>query len=237
MWLREIFSDIKILWRSCADQQCSRNLHLCHWVPQMSKILLHQCLRKWVLPYFNTLPHDSVYIFHPLLRDPFPYLLMHYWYAKITPWFQGSLAMQIHIHKSIIILYQNMNTLDMVCDIVWTHETFHGRRQEESVILKSIDGQSYVKVHLFFKVSISNTTYDITFIQDYSAVPSSMLSEDDGNTGFHCLMLEGLLTSMKLISPEDFVCAAFIVKMDDNCINCYLLNNLVDNDMYFQLGQ
>ena len=99
MWLREIFSDIKILWRSCADQQCSRNLHLCHWVPQMSKILLHQCLRKWVLPYFNTLPHDSVYIFHPLLRDPFPYLLMHYQYAKITPWFQGSLAMCQNLNR------------------------------------------------------------------------------------------------------------------------------------------
>ncbi len=105
------------------------------------------------------------------------------------------------------------------------------------VILKSIEGQSYVKVHLLFKVSISNTTYDIAFIQDYSAVPSSMLSEDDGNTGFHCLMLEDLPTSMRFISPEEFVCAAFIVKMDDNCINCYLLNNLVDNDMYFQLGQ
>src|SRR5260370_37595955 len=147
--------------------------------------------------------------------------------------------MQIHIHKSVIIPYQNMNTHDMVCDIdiVQTHETFHGRRQEELVILKSIEGQSYVKVHLLFKVSISNTTYDITFIQDYSAVPPSILSEDDGDTRFCCLMLEDLPTSMRFILPEEFIHAAFIVKMDDNHINCYLLNDLVDNNMYFRLSQ
>jgi len=101
----------------------------------------------------------------------------------------------------------------------------------ELVILKSIEGQLYAKVHILFKVSISNTTYDITFIQDYSAVPSSMLSEDDGDTRFCCLMLEDLPTSTRFISPEEFV------KMDDNHINCYLLNDLVDNNMYFQLGQ
>ena len=105
------------------------------------------------------------------------------------------------------------------------------------VILKSIEGQSYAKIHLLFKISISNTTYDIAFIQDYSAVPSSMLSEDDGDTRFHCLMLEDLPTSTRFISPEEFICAAFIVKTDDNHINCYLLNDLVDNDMYFWLGQ
>src|SRR5260370_20086087 len=145
--------------------------------------------------------------------------------------------MQIHIHKSIIIPYQNMNTLDMACDIIQTHDAFHGRRQEELAILKSIEGQSYAKVHLLFKVSISNTPYDIAFIQDYSAVPPSMLSEDDSDTRFHCLMLEDLPTSMRFISPEEFVHAAFFVKMDDNHINCYLLNDLVDNNMYFQLGQ
>ena len=101
MWLRQIFSNIKTLWRSCRDQLHSRGLPLCHWVPWTSKILLHQCSRNRAVPSSDTLPPDSVYIFHPLLRDLFPYRWMHYWYTKILPWFQGSLAMQIHIHNSL----------------------------------------------------------------------------------------------------------------------------------------
>src|SRR5260370_41530401 len=111
-----------------------------------------------------------------------------------------------------------------------------GRRNQ--LFLRVLKG-SCMQKYIFYSRSPSqtpqNTPYDIAFIQDYSAVPPSMLSEDDGDTRFHCLMLEDLPTSMRFISPE-FVCAAFFVKTDDNCINCYLLNDLVDN-MYFQLGQ
>ena len=145
--------------------------------------------------------------------------------------------MQIHIHNSVIIPYQNMDTLDMDCDTVWTHKTFHGRRQEKSVILKNSEGQSYARLHLLFMVSISNTTHDVAFIHNYSAVPPSLLSEDDHDTGFLCLMLEDLPTHTRFTSPQEFVHAAFIVNTDDNWVNCYFLNDLVDNDMYFRLSQ
>src|ERR1700677_2292148 len=127
--------------------------------------------------------------------------------------------MQIHIHNSIIIPYQNMDTLDMDCDTVWTHKNFHGRRWEESVILKNSEGQSYARLHLLFTVSISNTTHDIAFIHDYSAVPPSLLSEDDHDTGFLCLMLEDLPTHTRFTSLQEFVHAASIMNTDDNWIN------------------
>ena len=74
-------------------------------------------------------------------------------------------------------------------DILRTHLEFHGRKWEESVILKSTQGQLYARVHLLFQLSISGTTYEVAFIQDYSAVPHSMLSEDDQDTGLQSLML------------------------------------------------
>ena len=112
-----------------------------------------------------------------------------------------------------------MDTLDMDYDILWTHLEFHGRKREESVILKSTQGQLYAKVHLLFQLSILGTTYKATFIQDYSAVPHSMLSEDNQDTGLQSLMLENLPNSMRFISPGEFVRTAFIVNMDDNQIN------------------
>ncbi len=117
-------------------------------------------------------------------------------------------------------------------DTLQTHEAFHGRKQEESVILKGIHGQSYAKVHLLFKVSISSTTYDVAFIQDYSVVPHSMVCEDDHDTGFQCLMLDDSPSGTRFISPEEFMHAVFVVDTDENCINCYFVNDLVDNDMY-----
>ncbi len=129
-----------------------------------------------------------------------------------------------------------MDTLGMDYDTLWTHEDFHGRKQEESVILKGIHGWSYAKVHLLFKVYLSSTMYDVTFIQDYSVVPCSMVREDDHDTGFQCLMLDDSPSGMRFVSPEEFVCAAFVVNTDDNCINCYFMNDLVDNDMYLQLN-
>jgi len=129
-----------------------------------------------------------------------------------------------------------MDTLGMDYDTLWTHEDFHGRKQEESVILKGIHGWSYVKVHLLFKVYLSSTMYDVAFIQDYSVVPHSMVCEDDHDTGFQCLMLDDSPSGMRFISPEEFICAAFVVNTDDNCINCYFMNDLVDNDMYLQLN-
>ena len=104
-----------------------------------------------------------------------------------------------------------MDTLGMDHDTLWTHEDFHGRKWEESVILKGIHGQLYMKVHLLFKVYLSSTMYDMAFIQDS---PSGM----------------------RFISPEEFICAAFVVNTDDNCINCYFMNDLVDNNMYLQLN-
>src|SRR5260370_41658241 len=116
--------------------------------------------------------------------------------------------MYICIHNSVTIPHQNMDTLDMDSDVLQTHQAFHGRRQEESVILESAHGQLYMKVHLLFKVYILETTYDIAFIQEYSAVPHSMFSEDNHATGFQSLILEDLPSSMKFISPDKFVCAA-----------------------------
>src|SRR5258708_20740658 len=129
-----------------------------------------------------------------------------------------------------------MDTLGMDYDTLQTHEDFHGKKQEESVILKSIHGQSYTKVHLLFKVSISSTMYDMAFIQYYSVVPCSMVCEDDHDTGFKCFMLDDSPSGTRFISPEEFVHAAFVVNTDDNCINCYFVNDLVDNDMYLQLN-
>src|SRR5258708_9313228 len=48
-----------------------------------------------------------------------------------------------------------MDTLGMDYDTLQTHEDFHGRKQEESVILKGIHGWLYVKVLLLFKVYLS----------------------------------------------------------------------------------
>src|SRR5258705_12707289 len=87
-----------------------------------------------------------------------------------------------------------------------------------------------------FKVYLSSTMYDVAFIQDYSVVPCSMVHEDDHDTGFQCLMLDDSPSGTRFISPEEFVCAAFVVNTDDNCINCYFMNDLVDNDMYLQLN-
>ena len=121
-------------------------------------------------------------------------------------------------------------------DTLQTHEDFHGRKQEESVILKGIHGQSYTKVLLLFKVYLSSTTYDVACIQDYSVVPHSMVHEDDHDTGFQCLMLDDSPSGTRFVSPEEFVCAAFVVNTDDNHINCYFMNDLVDNDMYLRLN-
>ena len=110
------------------------------------------------------------------------------------------------------------------------------RKQEESVILKSTQGQLYTKVHLLFQLSILGTTYEVAFIQDYSAVPHSMLSEDNQDTGLQSLMLENLPNSMRFISPGEFVCTTFIVNTDDNWINHYLVNDIIDKDMFLRLN-
>src|SRR5260370_34714477 len=104
-----------------------------------------------------------------------------------------------------------MDTLGMDYDTLQTHKDFHGRKQEELVILKGIHGWSYTKVLLLFKVYLSSTMYDMAFIQDYSVVPHSMVHEDDHDTGFQCLMLDDSPSGMRFFSPEEFICVAFLV--------------------------
>ena len=49
-------------------------------------------------------------------------------------------------------------------------------------------------------------------------------------------MLENLPNSMRFISPGEFVHTAFIVNMDDNWINHYLVNDIIDKDMFLRLN-
>ncbi len=104
----------------------------------------------------------------------------------------------------------------------------------ESAILKAPHGQCYAKILMLFKISVSDKTHDIALIQDYNPIPDYMLNEDDCNVGFQQVHLGD---ASRFVSPEEFVCTAFIVNTNDNQLHRYFINDLIDDDMYLHLNQ
>ncbi len=124
--------------------------------------------------------------------------------------------------------------LEMDQDVLRTHKLFHGQKHEKSAILRAAHGQRYAKILMLFSILVSGKMHDIIFIQDYDCIPDSMLNKDDCNVGFQQICLGD---TSRFVSLEEFVCAAFIVNMDDNWLHHYFVNNLVDDDMYLCLNQ
>ncbi len=124
--------------------------------------------------------------------------------------------------------------LEMNQDVLRTHELFHGWKHEESAILRAAHGQHYAKILMLFSISVSGKMHDIIFIQDYDCIPDLMLNKDDHDVGFQQICLGD---TSRFVSPEEFVCTAFIINTDDNWLHRYFVNDLVDDDMYLHLNQ
>ena len=87
-----------------------------------------------------------------------------------------------------------------------------------------------------FKISVYAEEYDIAYVQDYTAVPLGLQSDNNKATGFQQVALGGM-DSMRFILPSSFVCHPFIVNTDDIHLSHYFVNDLIDPDMYFHLNQ
>ena len=104
----------------------------------------------------------------------------------------------------------------------------------ESAILKAPHGQCYAKILMLFRISVLDKTHNIALIQDYDPIPDYMLNEDDHNVGFWQVHLRD---ASRFVSPEEFVCAAFIINTDNNQLHWYFINDFIDDDMYLHLNQ
>ena len=120
-------------------------------------------------------------------------------------------------------------------DIVRTHESFHGQKREDSVIWNNAGQQAYAKLLLLFKLQVDETKYSLAFVQDYTAAPSNVLTDDDKATGFQQYSL-GAADATRFIFAKDFIRGAFMVNTDDMHGDHYFLNDLVDPDMYLRLN-
>src|SRR5258708_14550092 len=83
-----------------------------------------------------------------------------------------------------------------------------------------------------YQTNIPPTAY----VQDYTAVPLSLQSDNDKAPGFQQITLGGM-DSMRFILPSSFVHHTFIVNTDDICLNHYFVNDLINLDMYLHLNQ
>src|SRR5260221_11855521 len=98
-------------------------------------------------------------------------------------------------------------------DVLRTHELFHGRKREESAILRAAHGQHYAKILMLFSISVSGKMHDIIFIQDYDCIPDLMLNKDDHDVEFQQICLEDI---SRFGSPEKFACTAFMINTHNN---------------------
>jgi len=119
-------------------------------------------------------------------------------------------------------------------DIVRTHEKFHGKKREESVIWNNAGEQAYSKLLLLFKFWIDGTEHSLAFVQDYTPIASNHLTDDDRATAFLKFSLGGM-DCTRFIFPNQFIHGAFMVNTDDLHGNHYFLNDLVDADIYLRL--
>ena len=121
-----------------------------------------------------------------------------------------------------MIPYQRLDMWEMDQDVLRTPKLFHGQKCEESAILRAANGQCYVKILMLFSISVLGKMHDIAFIQDYDPIPNSMLNEDDCDVGFQQVCLGD---ASRFVSPQEFLCTAFIVNTDDNRLNHYFIND------------
>ena len=124
------------------------------------------------------------------------------------------------MHK---IKYESLDNGATKEEFVHTHEEFHGQKCEEAVIFQPLDTIRFAKIIKFFDIYVQGSLCHLALTQEYCLVPPSDYVGHDQVMGFPLLQLE---------PPQQ----TFIVPTtDQQHPNFYLLNDVVDTDMFFHL--
>src|SRR5258708_39554535 len=136
------------------------------------------------------------------------------------------------MHK---IKYETLNNGATKEEFVCMHEEFHGRKCEEAVIFQLSDTIRFAKIIKMFNIFVQGSVCCLTLTQEYCLAPPSEYVGHDWATGFTLLQLEPPQQTFFVPVLKFMRCAFIVPTMDQQHPNYYLLNNVVDIDMFFHL--
>src|SRR5258708_6200742 len=115
------------------------------------------------------------------------------------------------------------------------HKKFHGRKCEEAVIFSKSGTIQFAKIIKLFNVLVQGSISTIALAQEYCLASPSEYIGNDQIIGFPLLQLKPP-QCMFFMPVVKFIRQAFIVPMtDQHHSNYYLLNNVIDTNMFFHL--
>ena len=152
----------------------------------------------------------------------------HEWRISATLQFQ---VYEQHRHK---IKYESLDNGATRDEFVHMHEKFHGWKREEAVIFSKSGTIRFTKIIKLFDVLVQGSI-STALAQEYCLASPSEYIGNDWIIGFPLLWLEPP-QCMFFVPVVKFIRWAFIVPTtDQHCLNYYLLNDVIDTDMFFHL--
>ncbi len=151
------------------------------------------------------------------------------WRISATLWFQ---VYKQHRHK---IKYESLDNGATRDEFVHMHEKFHGWKREEAVIFSKSGTIRFTKIIKLFDVLVQGSISTIALAQEYCLASPSEYIGNDRIIGFPLLRLEPPQCTF-FMPVVKFIRWAFIVPTtDQHHSNYYLLNDVIDTDMFFCL--
>ncbi len=154
------------------------------------------------------------------------------WLCSYYEWrISATLQFQVykwHRHESL----DNGATRD---EFVHMHKKFHGWKHEEAVIFSKSGTIRFTKIIKLFNVLVQGSISTIALAQEYCLASPLEYIGNDQIIGFPLLQLEPPQCTF-FVPVVKFIRWAFIVPMtDQHHLNYYLLNDVINTDMFFCL--
>ncbi len=157
--------------------------------------------------------------------------------TRFSLWGTFSTTLQSQVYEWCMykIKYESLDNGAARNEFICTHEKFHGWKCEEAMIFSTSDTIWFAKIIKMFGICVQGSISSIALAQEYCLVLPSEYIENAWIIGFPLLQLKPPQHTF-FVPVVKFIRRAFIVPTTDHHrSNFYLLNDVIDTDMFFRL--
>ncbi|KAF8316204.1 uncharacterized protein EI90DRAFT_3293745 [Cantharellus anzutake] len=148
----------------------------------------------------------------------------------------GSKANWVILRHYYKIRYRSFDDGSWGEEFVRTNKTFHGRHRDDAVVMGDLSSSvRFAQVHALLEISAGLSQDLIALVSDFHMASLSEYTAQDRATGFLLFQLDNAENS-HFVPVTDFTWRAFLAPTSDRQRpRHYLLNDVIDTDMFFRL--